>query len=118
MSLILATLYHPGKKGDFFFTLQMFVSFTIFLEALSLAPQLVHLELSKDTEGLNSYYLVCLGLARISRVFFWRAMGGKTNSFWYLLAADILHTILLIGFYYLYRKARSNKSTQILGFDM
>ena len=118
VSLIMATLYHPGKKGEFFFTLQMFVSFTIFLEALSLAPQLVHLELSKDTEGLNSYYLICLGLARAARVFFWRAMGGKTSSFWYLMSADVLHTILLFVFFYLYRKARSNKSNNILGFDM
>ena len=103
VSLGLATLYHPGKKGEFFFTLQMFVSFTIFIEALALTPQLVHLQLSKDTEGLNSYYLVCLGLARISRVFFWKAMGGKTNMFWYLITADILHTVLLLGFWYLYR---------------
>ena len=41
--LVLSTIFHPGDKGNFFFTFQMFVSFTIFLEASALVPQLVHL---------------------------------------------------------------------------
>ena len=41
--LVLSMIFHPGAKGEFFFTLQMFVSFTIFTEAVSLVPQLVHL---------------------------------------------------------------------------
>ena len=40
--LILSTMFHPGKKGAYFITFQMFVSFTMFLEALALVPQLVH----------------------------------------------------------------------------
>ncbi len=40
----LSVIFHPGSKGDFFFTFQMFVSFTIFLEAGALVPQLVHLK--------------------------------------------------------------------------
>ena len=32
----LACIYHPGKKGPYFFTQQMFVSFSMFAEALSL----------------------------------------------------------------------------------
>lgn len=35
---VLCLVFHPGSKGDFFFTLQMLVSFTIFLEALALLP--------------------------------------------------------------------------------
>jgi len=35
---ILSVIFHPGSKGDFFFTLQMLVSFTIFLEAVALLP--------------------------------------------------------------------------------
>ena len=38
ISLVLSTVFHPGKKGSFFFTLQMFVSFTMFVEALALVP--------------------------------------------------------------------------------
>jgi hypothetical protein len=36
--LILSTIFHPGSKGDYFFTFQMFVSFTMFLEAAALVP--------------------------------------------------------------------------------
>ena len=38
VALGMATVLHPGKKGKFFFTLQMFVSFTMFLEAIALIP--------------------------------------------------------------------------------
>ena len=40
---VLSLVFHPGSKGEFFFTLQMLVSFTIFLEAFALLPQLQHL---------------------------------------------------------------------------
>ena len=116
--LLLATIFHPGKKGSFFFTLQMFVSFTMFLEAAALIPQLVHIHISKDTEGLNSYYLYCLGLARIGRVFFWFSMKSKSETFWYLILADVLHTVLLGLFFYVYKKARSSKDNSVLGFKI
>lgn len=41
--LVLSCIFHPGSKGAFFFTFQMFVSFTMFTEAAALVPQLVHL---------------------------------------------------------------------------
>ena len=114
LALGLATMFHPGKKGSFFFTLQMFVSFTIFLEAFAMVPQLVHLHISQDTEGLNSYYLYCLAAARIGRVLFWNVMSTKRDSFWYLISADIIHTILLIAFCVMYRRAKTGTKT-VLG---
>ena len=84
----------------------MFVSFTIFIEAAALVPQLIHVHESKDTEGLNQYYLICLGIARVSRLFFWNAMSSKREVFWYLMMADVLHTVLLAAFIYIYHKAR------------
>ena len=44
LCLAMACVFHPGKKHpNFFFTLQMFVSFTMFLEAAALIPQLAHI---------------------------------------------------------------------------
>ena len=54
---------------------------------------------NKDTEGLNQYYLYCLGVARISRIVFWYTMSSKWDSFWYLILADFIHTILLAVFF-------------------
>ena len=34
----LSCFLHPGKKGEYFVSRQMFVSFTMFTEALSLLP--------------------------------------------------------------------------------
>lgn len=103
--LLLSFIFHPGSKGNFFFTLQMFVSFTIFLEAVSILPQIAHLRQNKDPEGLTSTYLYFLGGSRIGRFFFWIAMISNNDTFWYLILADLIHTGLLIGFFYTYKVA-------------
>lgn len=114
----MACIMHPGKKHpNFFFTLQMFVSFTMFLEAAALIPQLAHLHQNKDTDGLNSYYLMCLGVARLCRVGFWITMSTKRDSFWYLVMADVLHTILLGAFFAFYKKAKTSKDSHLGGFQ-
>jgi ER lumen protein retaining receptor len=51
---ILSMIFHPGNKGEYFLTFQMFVSFTMFVEAVALIPQLVHLNQNRDPEGLTS----------------------------------------------------------------
>ena len=78
----------------------MFVSFTLFLEALSLVSQLWHMKTSMAVEGINTWYLIAVGISRFSRIFFWQSMGGKLKQFWYLIAADVVHTILTVGFAY------------------
>jgi hypothetical protein len=35
---LLCTIFHPGNKGEYFFTQQMLVSLTMFLEAAALVP--------------------------------------------------------------------------------
>ena len=96
----LSLIFFPGNAGKYYVTLQMLVSFTMFLEAVALIPQLVHLRNNRDPEGLTSNYLYCLGASRAVRFFFWFAMISNNDSFWYLIAADLIHTALLIGFFY------------------
>ena len=80
----------------------------MFLEAIALIPQLVHLHQNRDPEGLTSQYLICLGGSRAVRFFFWMAMITNNDSFWYLVFADLLHTVLLIGFFYQYRMVKKS----------
>ena len=103
ISCILSAIFHPGSRGEYFVSLQMMVSFTIFLEAFAMIPQLVHLRTGKDPEGLTASYLYCLGGSRVVRIFFWIAMISNNDSFWYLITADALHTILLVYFFISYR---------------
>ena len=44
-------------------------------------------------------------------------MATKRDTFWYLMAADILHTILLVAFFIMFKKVRGNKDNKILGFS-
>lgn len=104
ISFILSTIFHPGSKGEYFVSLQMMVSFTIFLEAFSMIPQLVHLRTGKDPEGLTTSYLYCLGGSRGVRFFFWIAMYSSNDTFWYLMLADFLHTGLLFYFFYTFKQ--------------
>ena len=88
----------------------------MFLEAAALIPQLAHLHQNKDTDGLNSYYLICLGVARLCRVVFWITMSTKRDSLWYLVMADVLHTLLLGTFFAFYKKAKTSKDSHLGGF--
>ena len=107
----ISCIFHPGSKGVYFFTLQMFVSFTIFLEAASLMPQLWLLYHYQDPEGLTDWYLKLLCASRAIRFFFWAEMIMEGDTFYYLLLADFAHTVLVISFFYLYQKtAKSGPS--------
>ena len=105
---ILSMIFHPGNKGAYFVTFQMFVSFTMFTEAAALIPQLVHLKQNRDPEGLTSQYLYCLGGSRAVRFVFWYFMITNNDTFWYLMLADFLHTALLVGFFYMYHQAKKS----------
>ena len=72
----------------------------MFTEALSLIPQLIHMSKAKAVDGLNGIYLLFLTLSRLSRIGFWISMSKKLMQFWYLIAADLVHTIMALGFTY------------------
>ena len=80
----------------------MFVSFTMFLEALSLLSQLYHMRMSKGIDGLNAKYLMALAISRLSRIYFWYTMSNKVSTFWYLILADSVHTIMVVSFAIMY----------------
>ena len=119
LAAIMMCFFFPGKKNpDYFFTQQMVVSFTHFVEAFCLLSQLYHLHISRALEGLNSGYLMVLGLSRLNRIFFWLSMSSKWKTFWFLIAADVVHTIMVLGFLiqyrYLYKKTAN---TSVLGMS-
>ena len=80
----------------------MFVSFTMFTEALSLVSQLYHMHIGNALEGLNSKYLMALGLSRLIRIGFWVTMSSRLMTFWFLIAADSIHTVMVVAFAVIY----------------
>eukprot|EP00357_Protocruzia_adherens_P014358 CAMPEP_0115004286 /NCGR_PEP_ID=MMETSP0216-20121206/19105_1 /TAXON_ID=223996 /ORGANISM="Protocruzia adherens, Strain Boccale" /LENGTH=256 /DNA_ID=CAMNT_0002370231 /DNA_START=27 /DNA_END=797 /DNA_ORIENTATION=- len=115
--LILCFFFHPGSKNDYYVTIQMLVSLSMFLEAAGLMPQLYLMRKIGEVEGLTSHYIFALGVARFLRLIFWVSMYMQGETFIYLILADLLHTILLADFtYYYFRSIKSG--TPLLITDM
>ena len=69
-------------------------------------------------EGLNSKYLAALAVARITRIGFWVSMSSRVWQFWFLIAADTIHTVMVMGFalsYFMIRK--KTEGTSVLAFS-
>ena len=49
-------------------------------------------------DGLNKRYLATLGVARLTRIGFWVSMSSRLSTFWFLIAADTVHTLMVVGF--------------------
>ena len=74
--------------------------------------------MSMALEGVNSWYLIVLGLARVNRIVFWYHMSAKLSTFWYLIAADILNAVLVVGYFILYRVvSKKAQTTSVLGLS-
>lgn len=118
IAALLSLIFFPGRTGQYYISQQMFVSFTMYTEALSLVSQLYHMHIGHQLDGLNSYYLAALGVSRLTRIGFWISMSSRLSTFWFLIAADSIHTMLVIGFglmYYTIR--RETKGESVLSFS-
>ena len=90
----------------------------MYTEALSLIPQLLHMSKAKAVDGLNGMYLLFLTLSRVSRIGFWVSMSQKLSQFWYLILADVVHTIMALGFTYMYKSlSKITSISSVLTFD-
>lgn len=102
--IILSFFFHPGEKNEYYFTLQMFVSCSMFIEACSLLPQIL---LSKK-EGFIDHkvgqYLVFIAISRGLRLVFWVLQYLDGDQFIYLILADVVHSIIIADFVWLYFK--------------
>ena len=54
LSSAFSMVYFPGKSGEYYVTQQMFVSFTMSTEAFSFISQLMHMNVAREVDGLNS----------------------------------------------------------------
>jgi hypothetical protein len=115
--LILSFTFHPGRKNNYYYTSQMFVSGNIFAEAIGLLPQLYIFYNFKETGDVSKEYVIFQTLSRFSRIIFWIQMYRQGNNFVALIIADVIHTILLSIFIYLFmkNKDRANLPTTNTG---
>lgn len=103
-ALLCAFLFHPG---DEWMSMQILVSFTMFIEAAGLLPQLWLFRNMHEVEPMTSHYVGLLVCARFIRMIFWAKMYFIGENFLQLLFADVLHTLLSADYLYLWcRKLR------------
>eukprot|EP01016_Furgasonia_blochmanni_P003705 TRINITY_DN11450_c0_g1_i2.p1 TRINITY_DN11450_c0_g1~~TRINITY_DN11450_c0_g1_i2.p1 ORF type:complete len:274 (-),score=36.40 TRINITY_DN11450_c0_g1_i2:98-919(-) len=108
--MVLSFIFHPGSKNEYYLSMQMLVSFSMFVEACGLLPQIYLLRKIGEIEAMTGHYLFCLAMSRIFRMVFWIMMYLKGDMFAYLIIADLLHTILLADFIYFYIKNRHSRT--------
>ncbi len=111
ISLVLAAFSNYDRRYDFEYS-QMFLRFSIILEAIGLAPQLKLMRQEQFVQKFIGYYLVSISASRICRVFFWMYQvnsNSDEDSYWTLIIADSLYILLTADFVYNFFK-HNNKN--------
>jgi len=104
-AFVFAFFFHPG---DSWWSVQILVAFTMYIEALGLLPQLYLMRNMHEIEPLTSHYVALLVIARSIRMLFWGVLFWMGEHFLQLFIADILHTLLSADYMYLwFKKLRS-----------
>lgn len=94
-------------------------TFSIFLEAVAIIPQLVILQKYRDIENLTSKFVICMGLYRFFYILNWilRYMdNGYVN--WIGWSGGLVQTLLYGDFFYYYTKSRMHGSAFTLPTDL
>lgn len=110
VSLILAVISNYEKKQTFEWS-QLAIRYAIIVEAAALLPQLRLMKLEKFVTRNFGYYLVAISLSRLARVFFWVyqfADNYGSDTYYTLIAADLLYILLTADFIYNFIKHRNS----------
>jgi hypothetical protein len=103
--IIFLSLFNYGIHDDgpgYYKVRKLFTSIGAYIETVGLLPQLYIFYNFKETGDVSQFYVVFLALSRILRIFFWVNNNESVNRLLVLLVADIVHTILLVLFVYLF----------------
>ncbi|KAF4719652.1 hypothetical protein FOZ62_028065 [Perkinsus olseni] len=101
VALLLAFLFHPGYE---WVSGQVLVSFTMYIEAMGLIPQLWLMRKMMDIEPITSHYVGLLVISRAVRMVFWGVLYMQGEHFLCLFMADLLHTVFCADYLYLWCK--------------
>eukprot|EP00048_Salpingoeca_helianthica_P014956 m.224408 g.224408 ORF g.224408 m.224408 type:complete len:213 (-) comp16459_c0_seq1:157-795(-) len=97
-SLILALIFHYS-----FTVLEVLWSFSIFLEAVAILPQLFMVSKTGEAENITSHYLFALGSYRGLYLLNWIYRYYTEGHVDYIaVAAGVIQTVLYCDFFYLY----------------
>ncbi|KAL3316350.1 hypothetical protein Ciccas_005011 [Cichlidogyrus casuarinus] len=85
--------------------IELFWSFSIFLESVAIMPQMFMIAKTKEAETITAHYLCALGLYRAFYIFNWAYRYVNEDYLDYVaLIFGIVQTVLYLDFFYLYIK--------------
>ena len=112
-ALILTILFH--MNSNYYKTFEYFWSFSIWLEAFAIIPQLYIIYKKKEVEIVTGTYMACLGLYRFFYIINWiyqYTIGIHLTGI--KIFAAIIQTIIYGDFLYYYLKSVKSQSTNII----
>eukprot|EP01128_Nolandella_sp_AFSM9_P006089 TRINITY_DN3062_c0_g1_i1.p1 TRINITY_DN3062_c0_g1~~TRINITY_DN3062_c0_g1_i1.p1 ORF type:complete len:232 (-),score=57.24 TRINITY_DN3062_c0_g1_i1:712-1386(-) len=109
--LVLAFVWNEG-----FTVFEILWAFSIFLEAITILPQLVLLQSSGNVENLTSHYVAALGGYRALYLINWiyRFATEKDYSHWLVWVAGLVQTAIYVDFFYYYFQSYKKGSKMTL----
>jgi ER lumen protein retaining receptor len=107
---LLALLFHRESLHLF---LEVLWTFSEYLEAVAIVPQIMLMEETERYDALTSHYLFCLGAYRVFYIFNWIYRYATTGHvLWVSVCAGLLQTLLYVDFFYRYVKQVVRKAKQ------
>lgn len=108
---ILSVISHLiGNGVENFEFLELLWTFSIYLEAVAILPQLIVLQRYREVENLTGNYIFCMGAYRALYIVNWiyRAHTEKNyKHHWVVYFCGVLQTLLYADFFYYYFKSKS-----------
>lgn len=100
-----------GLWGGFedFSIMEVFWSFSLYLEALAIVPQLIVLQRYREVENLTGHYVFFLGAYRLLYICNWVYRSYHEENYhhnYVVYACGILQTVLYVDFFYYYIKSK------------
>lgn len=108
---IIALITHLiGSGVSNFDLIELFWTFSIYLESVSILPQLIVLQRYKEVENLTGNYVFFLGAYRALYILNWIYRANTEKGYkhhWVVYFCGVLQTLLYADFFYYYVKAKS-----------
>jgi len=105
-SAALALIYFLLEYPTSFY--ELIWSFSIFLEAVAILPQLFLLQRTGEISNINSHYIFCLGAYRALYLinWVWRYFAHDGTTQWIVWLSGIAQTIIYCDFFYYYIQSK------------
>merc|ERR1712028_36638 len=93
--------YYPNPQ-------EILWTFSIYLEAVAIVPQLFLLQKTEVTDVMTWHYVFCMGLYRACYIvnWVWRYLTTDGYSDWIVWVSGIVQTVLYMDFFYFYIKCK------------